>query len=213
DGRFEVPTLQEVIDLVANESHRRHRPIGIYPETKHPTYFDSIGLSLEEPLVDTLDANGYVDESDDVFVQSFEVGNLEQLDTLTDVRLVQLAGCSGAPADDPRPYSQILSRRGLAEVATYADGIGPCKDLVIPRNADGTLGEPTELTRRAHRAGLLVHAYTFRAENIFLPTDYRSGPDPTAHGDLAGEIRAFLRAGLDGLFSDHPDIAAKQVRR
>ena len=148
-----------------------------------------------------------------MFVQSFEVGNLVQLDTMTDVRLVQLAGCTGAPADDPRPYAEILSRRGLAEVATYADGIGPCKDLVIPRKADGSLGKPTPLTRQAHRAGLLVHAYTFRAENTFLPTDYRSGPDPTAYGDLAGEIRAFLRAGLDGVFADHPDIAASAVRR
>ena len=97
-------------------------------------------------------------------------------------------------------------------MATYADGIGPCNDLVIPRDADGTLGDPTPLTRHAHRAGLLVHAYTFRAENTFLPTEYRSGPDPRALGDLAGEIRAFLRAGLDGVFSDHPDLAADAVR-
>jgi len=213
DGQFEIPTLQEVIDLAQSSETCDGKDVGIYPETKHPTYFDSIGLSLEEPLVETLEANGYDDELDAVFVQSFEVGNLEQLDTMTDVRLVQLANCTGTPADDPRPYSQILSRRGLVEVATYADGIGPCKDLVIPRNADGTLGEPTPLIRHAHKAGLVVHAFTFRAENTFLPTDYRSGPDPTAYGDMAGELRAYLRAGLDGAFSDHPDIAAAEVRR
>ncbi|MGZ5399784.1 MAG: glycerophosphodiester phosphodiesterase [Nocardioides sp.] len=213
DGRFEIPTLQEVIDLAQSSRTCGGTRVGIYPETKHPTYFDSIDLSLEEPLVEALEVNGYEDRRDPVFVQSFEVGNLVQLDTLTDVRLVQLAGCTGSPADDPRPYTEILSRRGLAEVATYADGIGPCKDLVIPRTADGRLGRPTQLTRHAHRAGLLVHAYTFRAENTFLPTDYRSGSDPRAYGDLAGEIRAFLRAGLDGVFADHPDIAATAVRR
>jgi glycerophosphoryl diester phosphodiesterase len=211
DGRFQVPTLQEVIDLARSSTTCDGEPVGIYPETKHPTYFDSIGLSLEEPLVAALEAGGYDDESDAVYVQSFEVGNLRELDTMTDVRLVQLAGCSGSPADDPRPYSRILSPRGLKDVASYADGIGPCKDLVIPRRKDGTLGRPTALVRHAHREGLVVHPYTFRRENTFLPVDYRVGSDPAAYGDLAGEIRAFLDAGIDGLFSDHPDVAARTV--
>ncbi len=213
DGRFPIPTLKQVIRLAKSRETCDGKRVGIYPETKHPTYFDSIGLSLEEPLVAALDANGFQDRSDPVFVQSFEVGNLEQLDTMTDVRLVQLADCTGHPADDPRPYSQILSRSGLQEVATYADGIGPCKDLVIRRNADGTLGRPTNLVRRAHDAGLVVHPFTFRRENTFLPVDFRVGTNPRAPGNLAGEIRAFLRTGIDGLFSDNPDIAAATVRR
>jgi len=213
DGKFQIPTLEEVIDLAQASRSCDGRAIGIYPETKHPSYFDSIGLSLEEPLVAALDAHGYDRRSDPVILQSFEVGNLEDLDAMTDVTIAQLVNCSGRPADDPRPYSEIVTRRGLREVATYADGVGLCKDVMIPRDPDGTLGEPTSVIKDAHRAGLTVHGWTFRAENAFLPTEFRSGPDPRAHGDMAGELRVFLDAGMDGAFSDHPDIAAAEVRR
>ena len=213
DGRFRIPTLEAVIDLARSSTSCDGREIGIYPETKHPSYFDSIGLSMEEPLVDALDAHGYDRRRDPVIVQSFEVGNLEELDGMTDVTLAQLVNCSGHPADDPRPYSEIVTRAGLREVATYADGVGLCKDVMIPREADGTLGEPTPVIKDAHRAGLTVHGWTFRAENTFLPTEFRSGPDPRAHGDMAGELRVFLDAGMDGAFSDQPDIAAAEVRR
>ena len=213
DGRFRIPTLEAVIDLARSSTSCDGREIGIYPETKHPSYFDSIGLSMEEPLVDALDAHGYDRRRDPVIVQSFEVGNLEELDGMTDVTLAQLVNCSGHPADDPRPYSEIVTRAGLREVATYADGVGLCKDVMIPREADGTLGEPTPVIKDAHRAGLTVHGWTFRAENTFLPTEFRSGPDPRAHGDMAGELRVFLDAGMDGAFSDQPDVAAAEVRR
>ena len=212
DGRFPIPTLEEVIALAQASETCDGDPVGIYPETKHPTYFDSIGLSLEEPLVEALDAHGYDDETDPVIVQSFEVGNLQDLDRMTDVALAQLASCSGSPADAPRTsYAEMLTRQGMQQIATYADGVGLCKDLVIPRRADGTLGRPTKRVTHAHRAGLVAHAWTFRAENTFLPADLRSSSDPAEHGDLAGEVRTFLRTGIDGLFSDHPDIAASVV--
>ena len=215
DGRYEVPTLQEVIDLVRSESRRLGRTIGIYPETKHPTYFDSIGLSLEEPLVAALRSNGLDRPDSPVFIQSFEVSNLVELSRMVDVPLVQLlsgpgtvpfdlVGSEGAPT-----YGEMATASGLAEIATYADGVGPEKSYVIPRRADGTLGRPTSFVREAHRAGLLVHAYTFRAENAFLPVDYRIGSDPTDYGDYAGEITAYLEAGLDGFFADHPDLAVE----
>jgi glycerophosphoryl diester phosphodiesterase len=213
DGRYRVPTLQQVIDLVRRESARAGRPVGIYPETKHPTYFDSVGLSLEEPLVRTLRANKLDRPRAHVFIQSFETTNLRELDRVVRMPLVQLFGNKAtAPYDlvaagTPRTYGELASPAGLAEIATYADGVGPEKGYVIPRNADGTLGEPTTFVDDAHDAGLLVHAYTFRAENFFLPTDYRSGSDPAAYGDYAGEVTAFLAAGLDGLFADHPDQA------
>ncbi|WP_203748785.1 esterase-like activity of phytase family protein [Cellulomonas chitinilytica] len=216
DGLYEIPTFDEVLDLARHSTTCDGQPVGVYPETKHPTYFDSVGLSLEEPLLAQLRANGLDDRRSPVIIQSFETGNLRQLDRLTRVRLVQLVDCSGAPYDlvaagDPRTYRDLVTRAGLAQVAGYADGVGLCKDLMIPRNADATLSTPTPVIRDAHRVGLEVHGWTFRRENQFLPADFRSSTDPNAVGDLAGEIRVFVRAGMDGLFSDNPDVAAATV--
>ncbi len=216
DGLYQVPTLDEVLDLARSSRTCDGEPVGVYPETKHPTYFDSIGLSLEEPLVAELAANGFDDARAPVIVQSFETGNLRELDAMTDVPLAQLVSSSGAPYDlvaagDPRTYAHLVTPAGLAEIATYADGVGLEKNVMIPRRADGTLGEPTSVIADAHAVGLEVHGWTFRAENQFLPAEFRSSSDPAAVGDLAGEIRAFLEAGMDGLFSDHPDAAVAAV--
>jgi glycerophosphoryl diester phosphodiesterase len=212
DGRFQIPTLQEVVELAQRASDRTGRTIGIYPETKLPTYFAERGLALEEPLVDVLHRNGYRSAEDPAFVQSFEVGNLRELSRRTGVRLVQLVAGSGQPFDlraagDPRTYDDLVSPAGLAEVATYASGIGPAKDRVVPRTCDGALLDPTSLVADAHRAGLLVHPYTFRNENAFLPAGLRLGSRPADHGHASAEYRAFWAAGVDGLFSDNPDTA------
>jgi glycerophosphoryl diester phosphodiesterase len=219
DGLYRVPTLQEVINLARWASNRYGRPIGIYPETKHPTYFESIGLPLEEPLVRTLHRNGYRGLNAPVFIQSFEVGNLKRLRRMTDLPLVQLLSDSGKPYDfvvsgDPRTYADLATPEGLAEIATYAQGIGPSKNLVIPRDASGNLTAPTALIGDAHSAGLLVHAYTFRAENSFLPANLRRGNPadpvyPAYYGDMKSEVKAFLQAGLDGFFTDHPDLGVE----
>ena len=212
DGRYPIPTFQQVIDL----ARRRHG--GIYPETKHPTYFRSIGLPLEEPLVRALDANGYPGPNAPVFVQSFEVGNLLRLRRMTEVPLVQLLEDHGRPydlvvSDDPRSYADLASPVGLAELAAHVQGIGPNKRLIVPRDADERRGLPTALVGDAHRAGLLVHPWTFRRENAFLPEDLRRG-DPAspaylrAVGDLPAELRQFRQLGVDGLFCDNPDLAA-----
>jgi glycerophosphoryl diester phosphodiesterase len=211
DGLYQVPTFQEVIDLA-----KRHR-VGIYPETKHPTYFDSIGLSLEEPLLATLRANGLDSPRAKVFIQSFETANLKELNGRTRLPLVQLIDATGAPYDlvvasDPRPHADLVTPAGLAEIATYADGIGPSKDLIVPRDSAGNLLEPTSLVRDAHRAGLVVHSWTFRRENNFLPLDFRQGNPASpeflrAPGDLPAELRLFFRLGVDGVFSDNPDTA------
>ncbi|KQY45996.1 esterase-like activity of phytase family protein [Cellulomonas sp. Root137] len=216
DGLYEVPTLDEVLDLGRHSVSCDGQAVGVYPETKHPTYFDSIGLSLEEPLLAQLTAAGLNEKRSPVIIQSFETGNLRELDRLTKVRLAQLVDCSGAPYDlvaagDPRTYADLVTRTGLREIATYADGVGLCKDRMIPRNPDATLGTPTSVIRDAHKVGLEVHGWTFRRENQFLPAEFRSSADPNAVGDLAGEIRVFVRAGMDGLFSDNPDIAAATV--
>lgn len=211
DGRYPVPTLEEVLDLAAALSAETGREIGVAPETKHPTYFDSIGLSLEEPLVELLDAHGLDDERDPVVVQSFEVGNLQELDDLTDVRLVQLVDAAGAPYDLVAAgvdvtYDDLLTRGGLRWVARYADQLAPHKDRVLPRDAAGATGRPSAVVRDAHRAGLEVVVWTLRAENQFMATNFRVGTDPDAPGDLAAEATAFLDAGVDVLFADHPDV-------
>jgi len=144
-----------------------------------------------------------------VFLQSFEVGNLRELDTLTKLPLVQLlGGGSGKPADQPgTTYDSLSTAAGLREIAIYADGVGPDKNRVIPRTAAGTLGTPTSLFADAHAVGLLVHPYTFRNENVFLPTDLRVGVAPDDYGRAFAEYETFFRAGIDGLFSDNPDAA------
>ena len=213
DGQFLVPTFQAVIDLAKAKTRETGRTIAIYPETKHPSYFKSINLPLEKRLVDTLTANGYQGKSAPVFIQSFEVANLKEIRQLTDVRIVQLLSSSGKPEDfrlsgDTRTYADISTAAGLREIASYANGIGPDKGMVIPRNAQNNLGTPTALVANAHAAGLIVHPYTFRPENPFLPADLRQGnvASPTERGDLAAEITVFLRAGIDGFFTDDPAI-------
>jgi glycerophosphoryl diester phosphodiesterase len=210
DARFTVPTFQEVIDLVRAEERRIGRPIGIYPETKTPSYFTSIGLPLEEPLLAALRRNALTDH---VLIQSFETGNLRTLHTRTDVRLIQLLDAEGGPADltDGRTYADLATPAGLAGIAEYAYGIGADKDLLVPRDATGSLLPPGRVVQQAHDAGLAVHAWTFRAENRFLPREFRIGDDDGARGDRIAEYELFLRLGVDGVFTDHPDTAVAAV--
>ena len=229
DGQFEIPTLEEILTLVqAAEAQRARRAaqlglgaparIGIYPETKHPSYFAARGLPLEAPLVATLARFGYEDAQAPVWLQSFEVGNLVALAGQTALRRVQLIEAQGAPYDlalagKPGSYADMLTPTGLARIAQYAQAIGPAKELIIPRRADDTLDAPAALCRAAHAAGLEVHAWTFRAENQFLPREFRRGADPAALGDLEGEIGAYLAAGIDGFFTDQPDRGLAARRR
>jgi glycerophosphoryl diester phosphodiesterase len=210
DGLFEVPTLDEVLDLVARESKRLHRTIGVYPETKHPTYFDSIGLSLEEPLVRTLERHHLNRPTAKVFVQSFETGNLQELDRVLRVPIIQLIDASGAPYDllaagDPRTYADLATPAGLEEIASYADGVGANKFLVIPAAAT----TPTNLVDDAHAQGLDIHVWTMRDENQFMAPRFRIGTDPNAKGNALAEYFAFFDAGVDGVFSDYSDTAVE----
>ena len=213
DGRYFVPTFQQVIDLAKRMSRETGRQIGIAPETKHPTYFDSIGKSLEEPLVNAIKRNGLDRPDSGVYVQSFEEANLRELNRKLRVDLVQLTspGPTARPYDhvvsgDPETYAQMTTPRGLGIVARYADVLGPEKTQIFPRDSRDRALAPTSLVSDAHDKGLLVVPYTFRAENVFLPTQYDSSADPNAFGDLFGEIEAALEAGVDGFFTDHTDI-------
>ncbi|MBW4642765.1 MAG: glycerophosphodiester phosphodiesterase [Goleter apudmare HA4340-LM2] len=204
DGLFAIPTLQEIIDLAKRKSAKIGRDIGIYPETKHPSYFKSIGLSLEDPLLAILSANGYQGNKTPIYIQSFEVNNLKYLSTKTDLPLVQLLNNNGQPYDfivngDSRTYPDLVTASELTKIAQYAQAIGINKNLLIPRDSNSKLLSPTSLVHDAHAAGLLVHAWTFRNEDFFLPLDFQGNP--------RGEYQLFFRLGIDGVFSDFPDIA------
>jgi glycerophosphoryl diester phosphodiesterase len=210
DGRFEIPTFDEILRLADSLGEARGRPVGLYPETKHPTYFRRIGLPLEVPLVDALHAAGDTSPEDPVWIQSFEVGNLELLRGLTRLRLVQLAMPDAGPADRPEMrYDAMMTPDGLATVATYADAIGVAKAMVL----DPETLAPSSLVADAHAAGLAVHVWTLRPENGFLPAPLRSSDDPAAHGDLAAEARALAEAGVDGVFADVPDVVVAALGR
>jgi glycerophosphoryl diester phosphodiesterase len=209
DGRFTIPAFGEVLDLVARKSRETGRVIGVYPETKHPSYFRSLGLPLEEPLVVALARRGLDRRTSPAFVQSFEVGNLERLRGMTRVRLVQLVAARGAPWDlrsvgDTMTYRVMTTPAGLAAIARYADVVGAEKSLVQPVAGDGTLAEPTSLVRDAHRAGLAVHVWTLRREPVFLA--------PAYGGDARQEWRRYAALGVDGIFGDSPDDGIAALR-
>jgi glycerophosphoryl diester phosphodiesterase len=209
DGLYEIPTFQEVIDLAKEQG------VGIYPETKHPTFFEAKGFRFDGPLLDTLRANGLDRRGAKVFIQSFEVGNLKRLNTKTSLPLVQLIDAVGGPADlaGKLTYDQMVTPEGLADIAKYADGIGPEKSRIVAGNTAGKpLGQPTTLIRDAHRVGLVLHPFTFRPENNFLAADFRVGNPSSpeflrARGDQPAELALYFELGVDGLFADNPDTA------
>jgi glycerophosphoryl diester phosphodiesterase len=185
DGLFCVPTFDEIMQLVAiaNASGGRNRPIGVYPETKHPEHFARIGLPQELALLDALRRYDYAGAGSPVFIQSFDPRNLRQLREMTRLPLVQLL------------------ERNLGElegIAKYADAIGIAKTLADPQSVAA-----------AHAANLKVHVWTFRAENEFLAPNFQIGASPEAHGNLEGEIRQYLDAGIDGFFVDYPEVGVR----
>ena len=220
NGQFQVPTFQEVIDLAKSKAIEKGRTIGVYPETKHPTYFKSIGLPLERRLIDVLAANGWNTQEAPVFIQSFEVASLKEMRGLSTARITQLLAPSGRPFDfvaagpsETRTYADLITPAGLREVATYANGIGPSKSMVIPL-VNGALGMPTPLVANAKAANLITHVYTLRPENVFLPTHLKKAPtaDITLRGDSQTEIQAFLQAGVDGFFTDDSAVGRAAIR-
>ncbi len=216
NGRYQVATYQEVLDLTKRLSRELHRTVGTYPEVKHSTYFSSIGNPTEPKLVDIIKRNHLNFPEAPVIIQSFEVSNLIELHKQLRVPMLQLTSATGAPADfvakgDPRTYADIVTPQGLREVAKYARYFGPDKAQIIPRDAAGNLGQPTTLVADAHAAGLKVQPYTFRNENPFLPANLRSSAEPDAFGDVFTEEAAFFKAGVDGFFADQPDTALESL--
>ena len=215
DGLYQIPTLEEIIELVQGENSRRARVTGIYPEIKHSSFHAALGLPLEESLIAILERYGWNTRSAPVFIQSFETGNLKYLRTRTKVKLVQLidaddVGADGkltfaAPYDKPynhvilgdaRGFGDLVKPTNLAEIATYADGIGPWKPYITSFAGTNPAPLSTTLITDAHAAGLLVHAYTFR--NDALPSVFQSPKD---------EYNLYYLRGVDGVFSDFSDTA------
>lgn len=190
DGRFSVPTFDEILALADSLGRVRGRVVGVYPETKHPTYFRGIGLPLEPALLRSLFAHGLDRRDAPVFIQSFEDGNLRALRPQTKVPLVYLL--SQGP----------LSAATLRDISTFADAVGVNQRMLVDADSAAT---PTTLVRDAHAVGLKVHVWTLRSESVFLARRY--GGDPLA------EVREMQRLGVDGIFGDFPDVVVKGLRR
>jgi glycerophosphoryl diester phosphodiesterase len=225
DGQFEIATFEEILRLRAAVQREREYaaalggrplppPIVLVAELKHPSHFGACGLEMTGALLRSLEAHGGTAPESDVLLESFETGILRTLKRLTDVPLVQLLESAGAPEDVRRAggtqtFAQMTQPAGLADIATYAAGIGPEKSLLIPRETSGRLGHPTRLIADSHAQGLKVIPWTFRAENAFLPAEARTGGADRERGDLAWEIGRFLAIGVDGFFTDQPDIGVR----
>ncbi|WP_101257173.1 glycerophosphodiester phosphodiesterase [Streptomyces barkulensis] len=222
DGRWTVPSFEEVLRWAEREGRRRGRPVWLHVETKHPSHFRALGLGLEERLAKLLRRYGRDRANSPTFLQSFEPTSMERMSRLVRTpRMVLLWTADSRPWDfeqagDPRTVADLVTPGGLEWISGFAQGVGPVLDLVVPRRADGRLGEPTTLVRDAHARGLLLHPYTMRNENRFLPAEFRRGTDPDAYGDAFGALRAYFGTGIDGIFTDQPDtalLAAEDFRR
>lgn len=214
DGRWDVPTFAEVLEWAEKEGRRRGRPVWLHTETKHSSYFRGIGLPLEERLVALLRRYGRHRADAPQFLQSFEAQSLQRLGRLGAgaPKILLLNGLTSRPWDfvvsgDPRTVADLVTPAGLRWIAGFAQGIGPATDVVIPRDASGKLLQPTSVVRDAHRAGLVLHPFTARNENQFLPADFRVGTDPNAYGDPVAAFRTWFATGIDGLFTDNADTA------
>ncbi|MEV6952079.1 glycerophosphodiester phosphodiesterase [Streptomyces sp. NPDC051183] len=221
DGRWAVPTFEEVLRWADREGKRRGKRVWLHVETKHPSYFRSLGLGLEEPLAKLLRRYGRDGRGAPLFLQSFEPSSIQRLSRLVSApRVVLLSAAATRPWDfelakDPRTVADLVKPEGLKWIAGFAQGIGPTMDLILPRDAAGKLTSPTTLVKDAHAQGLILHPYTARNENAFLPADFRKGTDPNAYGDAFAAFRKYFDQGIDGIFTDNPDtglLAAEDFR-
>ncbi|MET7570478.1 glycerophosphodiester phosphodiesterase [Streptomyces sp. NPDC005492] len=211
NGRWEIPTFEEVLKWQDEQTRKRGKQVWIYPEMKHPTYFRKRGFEMDKLLAKALRKHGKDRRNSPVLIQCFEPTGIQKISKLVDNNLaVLLSGTGTQPFDfidlgDPRKVDDLITPKGLAEIATYAQGIGPTLDLIITKNADGSLNKETTLVADAHKAGLILHPYTMRNENPFLPLEYRKGTAVDAYGDAFGAFQRYFATGIDGVFTDNAD--------
>jgi glycerophosphoryl diester phosphodiesterase len=207
DGKFEVPTFEEILILIKNAK----RKVGIYPETKHPSYFQSINLPLEEKLVEMLKKFHMNEKDSMVFIQSFEFNNLKKLKKLTPLPLIYLIDDPyKIPFDhvllkDKRTYGDMVKKDSLKELSEVVTGIGPFKQYIVKVNLQNNTEEPSTLIQDAHAVGLKVHPWTFRKEDRYLARDYK--------GQLENELLQFFKLGVDGVFTDFADIGVSALSK
>jgi len=215
DGQFEIPTFEEVIALAKRRGAERGRPVGLYPETKHPSHFARIGLSFEQPLIDILTRESWTGSEAPVFIQSFEPEILIRLNAVVDTPLVQLVYpvLDPAVAIDPAAGLDglaLIASVPLEDAAAYADGVGPAKLLLIDWR-----GDATDYVSRAHALGLEVHPWTFRDDqapyqSVDAPAAF--APELERDGDrtpIDAEFARIFALGVDGVFSDFPGTAVR----
>lgn len=210
DGLYQIPTFEEIVALAKAKEAETGRLIGLYPELKHPTLLmEQAGIDMVDLLATALRKAGLESAKDRVFVQAFEIAPLERLDRMVEVPLVMLIASEGGPYDQKGlSWAEMLSPAGLAEIAKYADGIGPHMSHVLRPD-----GSATSLVAAAHAAGLKVHPWTLRKENSFLPAALQNPGGPGAPGKLAEAVALLRRAGADGVFTDDPALAVPAARR
>lgn len=211
---LEIPTFEELLILREELCQKYNREIGVYPETKHPSYFKTQNLEFDDKLLRLLEKYNLNKKSSPVFIQSFETENLKTLSQKTEVKLIQLMQEEGGAWNNQRgitkTYKEMCSPDELKEIAKYAYGIGPQKTMIFPIDERGFSKAESLLVKDAHEAGLKLHPWTFRAENIFLAKQYQN--DNSEWGNIEAEIKSFVDIGIDGIFCDFPDIAYKVIK-
>lgn len=210
DGLYQVPTFDEIVALTKAKEAEKGRPVGLYPELKHPTMLlEQAGIDTVDLLVTALRKVGLDKAQDRVFVQIFEIAPLQRLNRLVEVPLILLISAEGGPYDEKRlRWSDMIAPAGLAEIAKYADGIGPAMSYVL-----GTDGSPTTLVADAHAAGLRVHPWSLRKENIFMAPALKNPGPPSGTGKLVEAFALLARAGVDGVFTDDPALVVPLARQ
>lgn len=220
---YNIPTLEQIIELADQHYQKTGKIIGLYIETKHPTYFQQQNLALENSLLMSLAKHKYTREIAPVYLQSFEISNLkamreqlDQLNSIKQIKIIQLyGGKSTQPADAAMQkltinYGDMATVAGLKEVAKYADGVGPSKTYILPNTQAATV---TSFVKDAHAVGLKVHPYTLRPENEFLPDYLDCGVNPAERCETGAikEYELFFEAGVDGIFTDDPGLGRKAL--
>lgn len=220
NDRYPLMRLADLLTLVDGAVTAAGAPVGVVLEIKHAHYFERVGIDVAALLVKELRAAGWHRPNRPLMIESFELGVIERLrQTGLPARYVLLLEANGAPADEraahgaaAHSYADYLSDEGLAQLEERVDGISVDTRWLLPANAPGIAHATTDLVARARARGLEVYTWTLRAENAFLPRNFRSGEAESEFGNWLAQFQLIMRTGVDGVFTDQPDLAAEARR-